>query len=230
VSGGLYQIAPYAGTMDIPLTFTVNGRVSWMGYRLYTDNVTITGNTTLTGLSASSRSLVVYANDTSGKTYASNWVYFTVAHTPIVTIDSPRNNTVYATNSVTVNITATDPSTGVRVIEYRLDGTSYSGVINGVQPGWHQINGSTVFSGLPNGNYTLTAVAHSWLTEAVGKSMVYFTVDAPSSQLTSIPSATPEAESSNVEAMPEFPSFLVLPLFMITTLLACLGYRKKRYC
>jgi hypothetical protein len=230
-SGGLYQIPQNAATTDIPLTFTMNGPVSWMGYPLYTDNVTITGNTTLTELSASSRSLVIYANDTAGNTYASNWVYFTVAHTPIVTINSPTNNTVYTTNSVTVNITASDPSTGVQSVNYRLDGTNYSGIISGVQPGWHQIQGSTVFSGLPNGNYTLTAVAHSWLTGAIGTSVAYFTVNVPSPSSTPTPSPTSISSSTQSQhletVLPEFPSWIILSTLMIATLVGGLVYKKK---
>jgi len=64
---------------DIPLNFTVNEPVSWMGYSLDGKaNVTIIGNANLTGLSDGSHSLTVYANDTVGKTGASETIYFSI--------------------------------------------------------------------------------------------------------------------------------------------------------
>jgi len=66
-------------TTDIPLTFTVNESVSWIAYSLDNKaNVTITGNTTLFGLSNGSHSLIVYANDTAGNTGASETIYFNI--------------------------------------------------------------------------------------------------------------------------------------------------------
>jgi len=68
---------------DVPLTFTVNEAASWIGYSLDGQmNVTITGNTTLTGLSDGSHSLVVHANDTAGNTGASEIIYFTIETQP----------------------------------------------------------------------------------------------------------------------------------------------------
>ena len=67
-------------TTSIPLTFTPNETTSWIGYSLDNQaNVTITGNTTLTGLSEGTHSITVYANDTSGNMGASEIVYFTVS-------------------------------------------------------------------------------------------------------------------------------------------------------
>jgi hypothetical protein len=56
----------------------VNEPTSWIGYSLDNKpNVTITGNTTLTGLSNSSHNVIVYATDLAGNT-GSNATYFTV--------------------------------------------------------------------------------------------------------------------------------------------------------
>jgi parallel beta-helix repeat protein len=67
-------------TSSVPLTFTINEPTSWIGYSLDGQaNVTISGNTTLTGLSEGSHNIIVYANDTSGNMGASNRVYFTIA-------------------------------------------------------------------------------------------------------------------------------------------------------
>jgi len=62
---------------DVSLAFTVSEPTSWIGYSLDgLMNVTITGNTTLSGLSEGSHSLVVYANDTTGNVGYSQSVYF----------------------------------------------------------------------------------------------------------------------------------------------------------
>jgi parallel beta-helix repeat protein len=191
-TSGLYQMGLYEAVTKIPLRFTVNEPVSWMAYSLDNKaNVTLTGNTTLTVSLMGSHSIVVYARDAEGNTCSSNLVYFKVAATPSVSITSPKNATTYTTNSVLVNITAFVPITGVEFIEYRLEGTSYSGVINGTQLGGHEIEGSAVLSGLPNGKYSLIAVAHAWLTGAVGSSTVYFTVDSLQPSSSPSPSLSP---------------------------------------
>jgi hypothetical protein len=66
----------YKSSLD--LNFTVNKPTSWIGYSLDNKpNVTITGNTILTGLSNSSHNVIVYATDLDGDT-GSNATYFTV--------------------------------------------------------------------------------------------------------------------------------------------------------
>jgi len=64
----------------VSLTFEVSEPTSWIGYSLDgQENITIAENTTLTGLSDGSHSLVVYAMDEDGNTGASETIYFTVA-------------------------------------------------------------------------------------------------------------------------------------------------------
>jgi hypothetical protein len=64
---------------DVSLTFTLDEATSWIGYSLDGQaNVTITGNTNLTGLSSDSHSLIVYGKDTTGNTGASEIIYFTI--------------------------------------------------------------------------------------------------------------------------------------------------------
>ena len=69
-------------SLCVKLTFIVDPKgteLDWIGYSLDGGaNVTITGNTTIGGLSAGDHTLVVYANDTLGNTVASNTVQFTV--------------------------------------------------------------------------------------------------------------------------------------------------------
>ena len=65
---------------NVPLNFTVSEQTSWIGYSLDEQaNVTIAGNTILTGLSDGSHSLTVYAKDTAGNTGASETIYFNIA-------------------------------------------------------------------------------------------------------------------------------------------------------
>ena len=66
-------------TTDIPLTFTVDEPVAWIAYSLDGQgNITITGNTTISGLSDGSHSLIVYAKDAAGNTGTSEIVHFTI--------------------------------------------------------------------------------------------------------------------------------------------------------
>jgi hypothetical protein len=83
---------------NIALTFVVNKPASWMGYSLDgQDNVTITGNTTLAGLSNGLHNLTVYAKDAFENVGASETVYFTVAQAP-----EPFLTTLIAVASVAV--------------------------------------------------------------------------------------------------------------------------------
>ena len=68
---------------NVSLTFTVSEPTSWIGYSLDGQaNVTITGNTTLTGLSDGSHNLIVYAKDTAGNTGASETIRFNIKTFP----------------------------------------------------------------------------------------------------------------------------------------------------
>jgi nitrous oxidase accessory protein len=202
-ASGLHQKGLNEATKDIPLRFTVNEPVSWMAYSLDNRaNVTLSGNTTLTRLIEGSHSLVVYVKDADGNSYSSDWVYFKVASTPSVSINSPKNATTYATNNILVNISAVAPIGGVEFIEFWLEGTNYSGVINGVQPSDRELEGIEMFSGLPNGNYTLIAVAHAWFSGAVGSSAVYFTVDSPQTSSSPSPSLSPSEPPTSPSNQP----------------------------
>jgi hypothetical protein len=66
-------------TPDITLNFTVNEPVSQISYSLDgQDNVTLAGNTTLSGLSNGVHNVTVYAADIVGNTGASETIYFIV--------------------------------------------------------------------------------------------------------------------------------------------------------
>ncbi len=67
-------------TNKVPLTFTANEQASSIYYSIDKEaNLSITENTTLTGLSNGAHSIVVYANDSYSKTKASETIYFTIS-------------------------------------------------------------------------------------------------------------------------------------------------------
>jgi hypothetical protein len=76
-------LAPLNQTYDkpsVPLVFTTDKAVTWVGYSLDgKQNVTITGNTTLTNMTNGLHNLTVYANDTFGDIGASQTITFTIA-------------------------------------------------------------------------------------------------------------------------------------------------------
>lgn len=75
----MLQIQNKTYQTNLPLNFSVDEPVSWMGYNLDGQaNVTLVGNTTLTGLAYGSHSLVVYANDSAGNMGTTGNISFTV--------------------------------------------------------------------------------------------------------------------------------------------------------
>lgn len=74
------QILSKSGTSDVPLNFTVNGSAPKISYALDgQDNVTITGNMTLAGMSVGLHNVIVYVWDATGNIGASENLSFTVA-------------------------------------------------------------------------------------------------------------------------------------------------------
>lgn len=74
----------------VPLHFSSNRQIEWSGYSLDgKENVTVTGNITLNGLSSGSHNITIYANDTHGNMCASEIFDFNIAKSepfPTVTI------------------------------------------------------------------------------------------------------------------------------------------------
>jgi hypothetical protein len=81
---GLSIVNKTYNRQTIPLSFNIDENASWAAYNLDNQgNETIQGNTTLTGLSDGSHSIVIYANDTLGNMAKSDTVFFTV-NTPTI--------------------------------------------------------------------------------------------------------------------------------------------------
>jgi len=158
---------------NISLTFTVNDPTAMMGYNLDGQaNVTITGNTTLTGLFDGTHFITVYANDTSGNTAYSNITYFTVASpTPGISIQSPENRT-YNISDILLTFTKNETC---YYVAYSLD----------EQPAVNTEN-ITTLSGLADGTHQLTLYANYTDSSTVESATVWFTVDTNSPNITDI--------------------------------------------
>jgi hypothetical protein len=149
-------------TNEIALTFTTSKQASSMSYSLDGEtNVSITGNTTLTGLSDGAHSIVVYAKDTDGNTAASEAVNFSVDTPPNVSLLSPQNTT-YNSTSITLNFTVNQPA---KQLSYSLDGQ------NNVT-----ITGNTTITDLPNGPHNLTIYATDETNNTKATETIHFTI------------------------------------------------------
>jgi len=197
---------------NVSLIFTVDEPTDWMGYSLNGQtNVTTLGNTTLTSLVDGEYSVVVYANNTAGNMGASDTIMFWVDTTP------PDITYVYQTPPKD-NVT---PEDEVEV---------YAGVIDNIS-GWPKVvlnyttNNGTWFTTpmtLDGAGYNATIPQHPYCTNIT---YVIIAEDNATNIIT-----TEEFEyDTQYHVIPEFPLFLVLPLFVIATLLAIMVYRRNHF-
>jgi hypothetical protein len=149
---------------DVPLVFTLSEPASWTGCSLDgQENVTVSGNTTLTSLSDGAHNVVVYANDTLGNMGSSNAADFSVDTTPpSITILSPLEQT-YHTGSIELTFTL-DESTSW--IGYSLDGQANV-----------TISDNTTLSNLVDGDHETVVYASDTLNNTGSSSVVHFSVD-----------------------------------------------------
>jgi hypothetical protein len=200
---------------NVSLTFTVGEPTDWMGYSLNGQaNVTITGNTTLKSLLDGSHYVVVYTNDTAGNMATSNMVYFTVdtTHPNITDVSQiPLENNVQPEDEVVVNTTVIDVVGGVeRVALNYTNGNGTWVIIKMTSLSVHQNVWSAIIPSFPYG----TTVTYVVIAE-----------DDAGNTITS----EELGYDTQYHVIPEFPSFLILPLFMIATLLAVVLCRRKQF-
>jgi hypothetical protein len=207
------QNTTYA-TASVPLSFTVNKPTSWIGYSLNGQaNVTITGNTTLT-IPDGSHTIVVYADDTFGNMGSSNTVYFAVDTTaPEITsvTQIPLPNNVLLEDEVEINATVLDSISGVKQVTLIYAYANDSGA-------WIKSLNMTFLEG-NIWNATIPAFPYG--------ARVTYTVMAQDKAGNTVSSEELGYEYQ-YHVIPEFPSSLILSLFMSATLLAIIVYRRKR--
>jgi hypothetical protein len=207
-------LSPQNKTFDadhVPLIFTINESTSWISYSLDgQSNVTITGNTTLTGLSDGTHTVIVQANDTSGNMGASEMVYFADDTTPpniLEVSQAPPKTDVFSGDEVKVNATVTDNFSGVKKVT--LQYTDGNGTWITVE--MTKIEGNVWNATIPpfpygtNITYIITAedsVNNTITSEEMGYTYQYRVVS-------------------------EFSTLWLLPAFMMTTLLVIIFCKKK---
>ncbi|MDH5375925.1 MAG: hypothetical protein OEW95_08945, partial [Candidatus Bathyarchaeota archaeon] len=149
---------------SVPLRFLTYETASWIGYSLDgLMNVTVSGNTTLFGLSDGVHTVTVYANDTAGNVGYSDTVYFTIDATlPSITILSPENKT-YDTNFVPLSFTVDEQ---VSWMAYSLDGQANV-----------TITGDITLSGLSEGSHSVIVYVRDGAGNAGTPRMVYFSIE-----------------------------------------------------
>ena len=199
---------------DVPLTFTMNESTSWIGYSLNAQpNVTIAGNTTLTSLPDGPHYVVVYANDTIGNMGVSGTVYFTLDTVPPNITDVSRipEDAVLPDDKVKVNATVTDTLSGVKQVTLNYTYTNNSGT-------WTSIVNMTNLEG-NIWNATIPAFPYG--------TYVNYTVIAEDNVGNTITTEEVLGYQYQYQVVPEFPSFIILPLFMIATILTLIVYKRK---
>lgn len=196
---------------DVPLIFTVNESTSWIGYSLNGQmNITVSGNTTLVGLPDGVHTITVYANDTMGNMGSSDTVYFTIDSNPpsITNLSRVPEGDVEPNQQVVVSANITDETSQVdtAVLSYTTN--------NGVS--WNNI---TMIYNFTTGLYEATIVGQPAGTNVKYKIIAYDTAGNFN--------VNDNAEQYYVyTVIPEFPHALILPLFMIATLLAVILLKK----
>jgi len=196
---------------DVPLTFTVDETTSWIGYSLDGQaNVTITGNITLTSLLGGSHHVVVFANDTAGNMGASNTVHFTVDTTPPNITDvsqTPLENNVLPEDEVKVNATVIDVISGVKKVTLNYTNGNGTWMIVGMTNLEGNIWNATIPSFPYGTNVTYVILAEDNAGNTVTSGELGY--------------------EYQYQVITEFPSFLILPLLVIATLLAVIVYKRK---
>jgi N-acetylneuraminic acid mutarotase len=148
---------------SVPLTFTTNKATEWIGYSVDNHpNVTITGNTTVSGFSQGTHSITVYANDSRGNVGFSRSATFSVdSVAPNIVILFPENKTYDVTDIESV-FTVNEP---VKWIAYSLDGQEQVAVA-----------GNVTLPVLSEGSHSLTVYAEDEVGNIGTSETVYFNI------------------------------------------------------
>jgi hypothetical protein len=152
---------------SITLVFSTDKAVNWTAYSLDGgQNVTITGNSTINGMTNGIHNVIVYANDSLGNVGASQTKIFTVAIPPRIIILSPTNQT-YDKSNILLKFTIDKPVTW---IGYSIDGqTNVTTVGNGT------------IANLTYGSHNMSLYASDSFGNLVSQT-VNFTVEKPQTE------------------------------------------------
>jgi N-acetylneuraminic acid mutarotase len=148
---------------NVTLAFTVNRGTAWMGYSLDSQaNVTITGETKLSGLLEGANNITIYANDSLGNMGSSNTVFFSIdTIPPDIGMILPKNQT-YGSSDIQLTFTLNE---AVSNLAYSLDGQENITII-----------GNVTLPALSNGSHRLTLYATDNLGNSAEKT-VFFNIE-----------------------------------------------------
>jgi N-acetylneuraminic acid mutarotase len=148
---------------SVQLILTVNRPTNWIGYSLDgRANVTITGDTELSGLAEGAHSIVVSVNDTLGNLVSAGTVYFSVDTVPPnIVILFPENKS-YGEKDIQSVFTVDEP---VSWIGYSLDGQDNM-----------TVTGNVTLAVLPEGSHSLTFYATDLVGNTGDSETVYFVI------------------------------------------------------
>lgn len=198
-------------TNDVALTFTVDKPAVWIGYSLDGQaNVTIAGNITL-ALSEGFHNVAVYANSTAGDMGASSLVYFTIDVTPpgIVKVSQNPLDDVQPNQAVTILVNVTDTISDVKSVRLTYNTNTstltldFPMTFNLTSGFWeYTIPGQQIDTLVKYGITAYDNAGNNRTDDNAGQYYVYTVIS-------------------------EFPPFIILPLFMVATLLTTIVYRRK---
>ena len=161
----IYFISPLNmshSTSDVPLTFFPEEQPYQLSYSLDNkENVTIAGNTILTGLSEGSHNIIVYGVNTYGEYERSERRLFTVDFSsPHIVVLSIENKTYYY-SEIPLSFSVNEQ---VSSVIYCFDGQANV-----------TINGNTTLTGLTEGSHSLTIFAEDRAGNVGFSETIYFT-------------------------------------------------------
>jgi hypothetical protein len=139
---------------------------------------------------------------------------------PICEIVSPENQTLLQTRNFTLNVNVASYFWVIDSVYYEADWIEGIHEIFGVQPNYvDALNASITvnFTEIPDGNHTITVYANTHDGSHSFATVVFQIVSSPSP--TPAPTPTP--------TVPEFPTWIILPLFAVAILLSTVFIRKR---
>ncbi len=147
---------------EVSLIFFIETQTSWTGYSLDAQEiVTITGNTTLAKLSEGSHNIVISVKDSSGNSWFSSILYFTIDTVPPnISVLSPQNKT-YSEIDILLSLAVNEPTSEIK---YSLDGKENVTII-----------GNKTLTGLSDGFHVLIVYATDTAANT-GTSKTFFSI------------------------------------------------------